>query len=163
MSSMLNETTTQTVEGNSASNNYVTGYWQLHGDRRPYAVVSHGDRLELNGYDLGYFAFGSVAGYALENHENAEQSINRARGFGHSLVWINHLCSIIDCSGQTGEEKAMRGAPAGAKFHSLKIGSLVWLEGQSYRIDKAPNYNAALTPVRVGFDGSVVEGVIEDK
>jgi hypothetical protein len=152
--------TKQTVEGESASN-HVTGYWQLSGDRRPYVVVKHGDRLEiLGGYSLGYFAFGSVAGYALENHENAERETKRARGFGHNLVWINALASVIDCSGQTGEQKAMRGAPAGAKFHSLELGKLVWLEGQSYRIDKAANNNAQLTPVRVGFDGTVTEGEI---
>ena len=157
---METKTNTQTVEGESASN-YVTGYWQLSGERRPYVVVRHGDRLEiLGGYSLGYFAFGTVAGYALENHDSAEQSISRARGFGHPLVWINALASVIDCSGRTAQQKAMSGAPAGAKFHSLELGRLVWLEGQSYRIDKAANNNAQLTPVRVGFDGSVTEGAV---
>lgn len=157
---METKTKTTTVEGESASN-HVTGYWQLHGDRRPYTVVRHGDRLELPAYSpYGYFAFGSVAGYALENHESAEQSINRARGFGHPLVWINALASVIDCSGKSAQQKAMSFAPAGAKFHSLEIGKLVWLEGQSYRIDKAANNNAQLTPVRVGFDGTITEGAI---
>jgi len=156
---METKTKTTTVEGESASN-YVTGYWQLQGDRRPYEIVSHGDRLEVPGYSLGYFAFGSVAGYALENHENAEQSIKRARGFGHSLVWINALASIIDNSGQTGAQKAMSFSPPGARFFSLALGSLVWLEGQSYRLDKAANNNVALTPVRVGFDGAVTEGTV---
>jgi hypothetical protein len=139
---------------------HITGYYQLAGDRRNYTVVSHGDRLEVSEYSLGYFAFGSVAGYALENHENAEVEIARARGNGHNLVWINALCSVIDCSGKTGQEKAMDFAPAGARFHSLKLGGLVWFEGQSYRIDKDHNRNLKLTPVRIGFDGSVTEGVI---
>jgi hypothetical protein len=159
MSGMETKTKTQTVEGESASN-YVTGYWQLAGDRRTFEIVRHGDRLEVTDYSPGYFAFGSVAGYALENYESAEASINRARGFGHPLVWINALASIIDNSGKTGQQKAMEFSPAGAKFHSLKLGGLVWLEGQSYRIDKTHNRNLKLTPVRVGFDGSVTEGVV---
>jgi hypothetical protein len=156
---METKTKTQPVEGESASN-HVTGYWQLSGERRPYRLVRHGDRLEVPGYSLGYFAFGSVAGYALENHESAEQSIARARGFGHGLVWINALCSVIDNSGKTGAQKAMSFSPPGAQFHSLALGSLVWLEGQSYRLDKAANNNVALKPVRVGFDGAVTEGTV---
>jgi hypothetical protein len=116
--------------------------------------VQHGDRLHIGGY-LGYFAFGSVAGYALENFESPEEAINRAKENRHQQVWVNALCSIIDCSGRTAQEKAMSGAPAGSKVHYLGFGSLVWFEGQLYELIKAPNQNVALNPVTMFLDGTV--------
>jgi hypothetical protein len=136
---------------------WCTGYWQIPSEKRPFVIVSHGDRLTMEEYN-GYFAFGSVAGCAADNHDNTEREIARSRSLGHQLVWINALCSVIDCSGMTGEQKAMEGAPAGAKMHYLSLGKMVWFEGQTYRLDPDHNQNIKLVAVRVHFNGDVTEG-----
>jgi hypothetical protein len=119
----------------------------------------YGDILDVPGY-RGFFGFGSVAGSAASNLENTEKAIQRARDNGHDLVFAYGLASIIDNSGKTAAEKAMEGAPAGATLHTLALGSLVWFEGQTYRLDKASNRNVKLTPVKVWTDGQITEGVI---
>jgi hypothetical protein len=142
------------------SQGWCTEHYQFPWDKRPFTIVDHGDRLSVEGYSNGYFAFGSVAGCAMEHHEDVEMQIRRSRTLGHRLQWINALPSIIDNSGKTGEQKAMEGAPVNAKMHKLTLGSLVWFEGQTYRLDKDHNRNVKLVAVRCHFNGDVTEGEI---
>jgi hypothetical protein len=139
----------------------IKHHWQLGPSLRPYTLVKHGDRLQVTGY-LGYFAFGSVAGCALRDFEDVRRAIeHEVQNHGESaLQWINALPAIIDNSGKTGAQKAMEGADENSVFHFLALGDLVWLEGQSYRLDKAPNKNIKLSPVVVYSDGSTTEGRI---
>lgn len=137
---------------------WCTGFYQIPHAKRPFVLVKHDDRLSVAGYSYGYFYFGSVAGCAAKDYANTEREIARAKAFGHQLVWVGALCSVIDCSGRTGEQKAMYGATPTAKMHHLKLGSLVWFEGQTYRLDKDHNHNVKLTAVRCHFNGDVTEG-----
>ena len=150
---MKRSETTTTAERPTAIENGATEvkyYWSLASGLRNYVIVKYGDRLSIEGR-LGYYAFGSVAGYALHDHECPVEAIDRARERGEPMVWVNALASIIDCSGKTGEEKAMEGARGDARMHKLALGSVVWFEGHFYRLDSAPNRNVKLTEVRLFF------------
>jgi hypothetical protein len=156
----MNKTTNSAIDKMDRANSqgWCTGFWQIPSEKRPFVLVKHDDRLSVADYCYGYFYFGSVAGCAAKDYDNTEREIARSKAFGHQLVWVSALCSIIDCSGRSEEEKAMDGAAAGAKMHHLKLGSLVWFEGQTYRLDRAANHNIQLAPVRVHFNGDVTEG-----
>lgn len=135
--------------------NHVTWSHCFHRDHQP-AFINYDDRLSVEGR-LGYYYFGSVAGYAAKNHENTERAIARERERNHPLVWVSALPAVIDCSGQTGEQKAMRGAMPGARLHQLSLGAVVWFEGQTYQLRPAPNHNVALVPVRCDCYLNVIE------
>jgi hypothetical protein len=136
-------------------------YFERNRDNPEFTLVKHGDRLSVAG-ELGYFYFGTVAGCAANDYGNTEAAIARARENRHQLVWVGALCSVIDCSGRTGEQKAMDGAPLGATMHNMNFGQVVWLEGQTYRLDRAPNHNVGLTPVIVYAGGELEKGSLCD-
>jgi hypothetical protein len=136
--------------GASANKIACDAYYQIPPSLKPeVTVLRHGDRISVPDYDLGYYEAGSVAGYALENLEDAEVALARAKKNGHKKVWINALASIIDNSGMTGEQKAMQGAPAGAKHHTLGLGAHVWMEGRAYKVYPDHNHNLKLNPVTI--------------
>jgi hypothetical protein len=56
----------------------------------------------------------------------------------------------------------MDGAPLGATMHNMNFGQVVWLEGQTYRLDRAPNHNVGLTPVIVYAGGELEKGSLCD-
>jgi hypothetical protein len=142
---------------NQKNSNIIGHYFQRNRNNPEFKLVKYGDRLSIPGR-LGFYAFGSVVGYTTEYNDDVEEALKRARDNHHQVVWVNALCSVIDCSGKSAEEKAMQGAPHGATLHTdLEIGMCVWFEGNSYRLDKAPNDNIGLTKVDVHFDGTIVQ------
>jgi hypothetical protein len=129
----------------------VTWSHGFHVEHRPI-FVNHDDRLTVRDYQpYSFFYFGSVAGCAAKEHANTQSNIARAVRLNHPLVWVGAMCSVIDCSGRTGEQKAMDHAQAGAVMHHLSMGAIVWFEGQTYQLRQAANHNVALVPVRCNY------------
>lgn len=150
----MNNTKTAVAAEGTAPRNLITHFWQVHYSLRPFTLVRHGDRLSVRPYSLGYFAVGTVAGYAAQCDEDVEAAIKRSRNRKENMQWINALASIIDNSGKTGAQKAMEGASQRAQLHELALGDLVWLEGHCFVLESDHNRNLKLTPVNLYFDGT---------
>lgn len=103
-----------------------------------------GDRVEirlrsyLGGMDQhpSPFTTGSVAEYATRYNEDAEAAVERAKRLGHELYYMVNEGIAVTAHRQAHVERI-----------SLSLGDLVEMDGQTFTVTQAPNYNVKLVPV----------------
>lgn len=111
-------------------------------DHRKAVKLIDNERLVLPlesrfGHGLIYhtFTIGSVVSYALRNGDDPVAAIDRARSFGHELVFI------------FGNGSCIHNGPRSTTKHILvELGMTVRFEGNLYTIERAPNDNLRLKP-----------------
>ena len=83
-----------------------------------------------------FYRLGSVYGYAVENGDDVEATVNRARERGHDLFWANQCATVI-----TSQQRAKENAAL------VKHGDVIKAFGKFFQIDPAPNGNVHLVEV----------------
>jgi hypothetical protein len=117
-----------------------TGGWCDH--RQAVKLIDH-ERLVLPvqsrfGHGLIYntYTIGSVVSGALRDGDDPVKALDRARSFGHELVFIFANGSCIH-----------NGPRSTTKHVLIEIGMTVRFEGNLYTIETAPNDNIWLKPI----------------
>ncbi len=80
---------------------------------------------------------GSVVSYSLQYNDDPIAAVEDAKKRGHALQWINGCAVAI-----TAHEQAKR------RLVKVEIGMVIRFEGIFSRIEKAPNDNLKLVPVK---------------
>lgn len=85
-----------------------------------------------------WYRFGSCASYALQYDHCPIRSYERAKRKGHKTHWLNAEATVL----------TDRPSPKETRI-GLNWGDEVVFEGRLFRIEKAPNNNAALVEVEI--------------
>ena len=84
--------------------------------------------------DGSYYTFGDVFSSALGSGRCPLEALERAKGFGHKIYWLNQNPIVVSAYKTEEKEYAF----------SVNVGDQVKYAGKIFKVEKAPNDNLAL-------------------